>query len=267
VRYRALLVAALVGLLASACRLELDVTVEMAEDGSGSVEVVVGVDRDGIERIGGDLEAVLAVDDLDAAGWTVEGPDEGADGFTRVRFAKPFDTPDEAAVIFEEIAGEDGPFQDFAVSHESSFAHTEWGFTGRIDFSGGLAAFGDEGLAAELDGEPLGQTVEEIEAQLGEPLERAIQVAVGVQLPGDVTSNATEPTADGGVWEVAFGGGPVAMEATGEEERTASVVGAVVAATCAVLLVLYGLVRIVLRFVRRRDKHEDDDVGVGAPTS
>jgi hypothetical protein len=267
VRCRALLVAALVGLLASACRLELDVQVDMAEDGSGSVEVVVGVDGDGIERIGGDLQAVLAIDDLDAAGWTVEGPEEGADGFTRVRFAKLFDTPDEAAVIFEEIAGEDGPFQDFAVSHEPSFARTEWGFTGRIDFSGGLAGFGDEALAAELDGEPLGQTLEEIEAQLGEPLERVIQVAVGVQLPGDVTSNATEPTAGGGVWKVAFGGGPVAMEATGEEERTASVVGAVGAATCAVLFLLYGLVRLVLGFVRRRDHRADDDVGVGAPTS
>ena len=65
-------------MLAAGCRLELDVHVEVAEDGSGSVEVVVGIDRDGIERIGGDLGAVLAIDDLEAAGWTVEGPDEEA---------------------------------------------------------------------------------------------------------------------------------------------------------------------------------------------
>ena len=248
---RRLLLPLLGAVLLAGCRLELDVQVEMAEDGSGWVEVVVGVDRDGIERIGGDLDAVLAIEDLGAAGWTAEGPDEEADGFTRVRFRKPFDDPDEAAVIFDEITAEDGPFQDLAVSHESSFARTEWGFTGRIDSSGGLAAFGDEALAAELDGEPLGQTVEEIEAQLGEPLEQVIQVAVGVQLPGDVVSNATEPAAGGGTWKVAFGDGPVDMEASGEEERTASVVGVGVAATCAALLVLYGLVRLGLRIAKR----------------
>ena len=239
-------------MLTAGCRLELDVHVDVAEDGSGSVEVVVGIDRDGIERIGGDLDAVLAIDDLDDAGWTVEGPEQEPDGFTRLRFRKPFDDPEEASLIFDEIAGEDGPFRDFAVTHESGFARTEWGFTGRIDFRGGLEAFGDEALAAELDGERIGQTVEEIEAQLGEPLERAIQVAVGVRLPGDVTSNATAPADDGGVWQVAFGEGPNAMEATGEDERTASVVGVGVAATCAALLLLYGLVRLILRIARRR---------------
>ena len=75
------------------CRLQLDVNVEVAKDGSGSVEVVVGVDRDGIKRIGGDLGAVLAIDDLEDAGWSIEGPDEESDGFTRVWFRKGFDDP------------------------------------------------------------------------------------------------------------------------------------------------------------------------------
>ena len=78
----------------------------------------MGVDRDGIKRIGGDLGAVLAIDDLKDAGWSIEGPDEESDGFTRVWFRKGFDDPEEAAAIFEEIAGEDGPFQDFAASRE-----------------------------------------------------------------------------------------------------------------------------------------------------
>jgi len=245
--------------LVAGCRLELDVQVEMNEDGSGSVEVVVGIDGDGIDRIGGDLDAVLALDYLEAAGWSVEGPDEEPDGFTRVRFRKPFTNPHEAADIFDEIAGEDGPFQDFAVSHETGFARTEWGFTGRIDFRGGLEAFGDEALAAELDGEPLGQTVEEIEAQLGEPLSRVIQVAVGVRLPGEVSSNATTPADDGGGWQVGFGDGPVDMDATGEEERTASVVGLGVAAICAALLLVYGLVRLIRSVARRRSRPVSDD--------
>jgi hypothetical protein len=243
---------ALLGLLASACRLQLGVNVDVEEDGSGTVEVVVGVDRDGIERIGGDLGAVLAVDDLEDAGWTVEGPTEEDDGFTRVHVRKAFDSPTEAEAIFEEIAGEDGPFQDFGVSRDSSFARTEWGFTGRVDFRGGAEAFGDDALAAELDGEPLGQSVEEIEAQLGEALSRIIQVRVGVQLPGEVTSNATTKAANGAVWQVGFGDGTVDMEASGEEQRTASLVGIGVAAACLALLLLYGLVRLAMRSSHRR---------------
>jgi hypothetical protein len=238
---------ALLGLLLGACRLQLDVNVEVAEDGSGEVEVVVAVDRDGIDRIGGDLDAVLATDDLEDAGWTIEGPDEETDGFTRVRFRKAFDDPDEASAIFEEIAGEEGPFQDFAVSHDSSLARTEWGFRGRVDFSGGLEAFGDDELAAALDGEPLGQSVEEIEAQLGEALSRIIQVRVGVRLPGEVTSNATTKAENGALWQVSFGDGTVDMEANGEETRTATVVGIVVAIVCVVLLLVYGLVRLARR--------------------
>jgi hypothetical protein len=242
------LLALLVGVvLLAGCRLQLDVNVEVAEDGSGTVEVVVAVDRDGIDRIGGDLGAVLVTDDLESAGWRIEGPDEEADGFTRVRFRKAFSNPEEAASAFAEIAGEDGPFHDFAVSHDSSFARTEWGFRGRVDFSGGLEAFGDEDLAAELDGEPIGQSVEEIEDQLGEALSRIIQVRVAVRLPGDVTSNATTKAENGALWQVGFGEGTVDMQADGKETRTATVVGTVVAIVCALLLVVYGLVRLAMR--------------------
>ncbi len=238
--------------LLSSCRLELDVNVAVSEDGSGSVEVVVGVDADGIERIGGDLGAVLEVDDLTEAGWVVDGPDEESDGYTRVRFRRSFANAEEAADIFGEIAGEDGPFQDFAVRRETSLARTEWGFSGRVDFSGGLEAFGDDALAAELDGEPLGQSVEEIEAQLGEALSRIIQVRVSARLPGDVTSNATTKAENGAVWQVGFGDGAVDLEATGEEQRTSTLVGIAVAAVCAVLLLVYGLVRLAMRSTAKR---------------
>ena len=105
-----------------ACRLELDVNVEVAEDGSGVVEVVIGVDPDGIERIGGDLASAIDVAALDEAGWVVDGPDEESDGYTRVRFRRTFADADEADAIFDDIAADDGPFQDFTLGKESSFA-------------------------------------------------------------------------------------------------------------------------------------------------
>ncbi len=230
--------------------------VEVADDGSGAVEVVIGVDRDGIERIGGDLGAALDVPALTEAGWVVDGPDVDADGYTRVRFRRSFADPGEAAAIFEDIASDDGPFQDFAVRRSSSFASTSWEFSGRVDLSGGLQAAAD---GAEVDGEPLGDTAEEIEAQLGESLSRLIQVRVGVRLPGDVTSNATTKAGNGAVWQVGFDDEPVDLEATGKEPRTSRLVGVGVAAALVVLLLLVGLVRLAMRTPTARGRLRDHD--------
>lgn len=235
-------VALLVFFVCSACRLELDVHVEVAEDGSGAVEVVVGLDPEAVERAGGDLGAVVAVDDLKAAGWTVDGPVVEADGFTRVRIRQPFDTPAEAAEIFDQIAGDDGPFQDFAVTRESSLAETRYGFTGRVDFARGLG-----GLAPEVDGEPLGATVEEIEAQLGDSLSRLIQVRIRARLPGDVTSNATTEADNGAVWQVGFGEGVVDLEATGTQRRTTTLVLAGLGGLAVLVVLLVLLVRLAAR--------------------
>jgi hypothetical protein len=236
-----------VGLLSSACRMEIDVNVLVEEDGSGSVEVVLGLDEDAIERIGGDLEAVMEVDDLLASGWQLDGPDLDPDGYTRVRLSHPFGTPDEAAEVFAEIAAEDGPFQGFAVTRDTSLAETRWAFTGRVDFTGGVEAFGDEGLAAELDGEPLGQSVEEIEEQLGDSLSRLIQVRVSVRLPGEVTSNATTRADNGAVWVVGFGEEPVDLRAEGTERRTSVLVLGAVGALALVALVVVLLFRLARR--------------------
>ena len=140
---------------------------------------------------------------------------------------------------------------------DSSFAATEWSFTGRVDFSGGLPGVG---RGTEVDGEPLGTTAEQIEAQLGESLSRLIQVRVGVRLPGDVTSNATTKAGNGAVWQVGFDDGVVDLEATGEEPRTARLVAVGVGTAVTVLLMLFGLVRLAMRSTagRRSDPVRHD---------
>lgn len=239
-------------LLVSGCRLQLDVNVDVHSDGGGVIEVVVGLDQDALDRIGGDLAAVMAVDDLLEAGWTVDEPAAESDGFTRVRIRHAFDDPEDAAAVFAQIAGTDGPFQDFSIRRARSFATTTWELTGRVDFSGGIEAFGDADLAAELDGEPIGHSVEEIEAQLGESLSRLVQVRVRARLPGAVTSNATTKADNGAVWQVGFGEGAVDLRAQGEEWRWSSLALAGVAAVSGLALGVVLLVRVAAR-TRRRD--------------
>src|SRR5687767_8648392 len=140
---RGLLLVALLAIVGGGCRLELDVNVEVASDGSGSVEVVVGLDPDGLDKIGGDLLAVVDVNALEGAGWVVDGPAAEGDGFTRVRIRHPFDTPGDAAEVFEQIAGDEGPFQDFQIARDTSLTETRVEFTGRVDFAAGLDALAD----------------------------------------------------------------------------------------------------------------------------
>ena len=232
----ALLVVA--ALLLGGCMLELDVNVEVARDGSGSVEVAATLDREAVARVGGDLEAVLALDDLRAVGWTIDGPTTDASGGATVRVRKHFDDSGEAAEVFAEIAGEEGPFQGFDVTRDRSFTRTRWGFRGTVDFSRDVDRVGGLAPAPEVDGVPLADDLGALEDQLGDSLSRLLRVRVGVRLPGDVSSNATTKADNGAVWQVAFGDGAIDLEASGSETRTWSyvLIGAGIAAAVALLV-------------------------------
>jgi hypothetical protein len=245
---RGLFLVALLALVGTGCKLELDVNVDVASDGSGIVEVVVGLDADAVDRVGGDAGALVDVGELEEAGWVVDGPSVDADGFTRLRIRQSFATPEEAADVFTEIAGDDGPFQDFAVRRERSFTETRVAFTGNVDFAAGL---GDADLAPEIDGEPLGESVEEIEAQLGDSLSRLIQVRVRARLPGEVTSNATTKADNGAVWKIGFGEGAVDLEAVGAQRRTTVLVFAGIAVVGVIALLGVLLFRLAGRVVAK----------------
>ena len=248
-RWRPLLalLALLVVVLASAgCQIRTEVGVDVEEDGSGIVSVSVGLDDDAMRRVPG-LEQELRLDDLRATGWEITGPTLESDGFTWIRGTKPFDTPEEAGEVLAEVAGENGPFRDFAVTRERAFARTDFGFRGTVDFTGGLEAFGDEALAAALDGEPLGEDVAAIEERIGAAIDEAFTFRVAVRLPGDVTSSNAPTTADNGaVWEPRLSeAGPIELVAASEVTRTTTIVLLVLAAVAAVaaLAVLVGVPR------------------------
>ncbi len=245
---------AVVALALSACNLDVRVQVEVADDGSGSVEVLATVDPAALARIGGDLGAVLSLEELRADGWTVEGPTALADGSSTVRLSQRFDNAQGAATVFEDLTGVGGPFQGFAVTRSQSLFRTRWGFRGTVDL-GGDAAVPD--VAPPVDGEAPAATFEELEQQLGDSLERLIRVRVGVRLPGDVRSNATTKAENGAVWQVGFGGEPLELEATGRSTRTGVVALAVVLA----LAVLVGLIVLLVRLAGRVTTPERDAVG------
>jgi hypothetical protein len=235
--------AALVALLALAgCEVRTEVGIEVAEDGSGVVRVAVGLDADAVERVP-NLADELRTDDLEATGWEIAGPAEEADGFTWVRASKPFATPEAAASVLGELAVRGGPFRDFVVARDRSYARTSYRFEGTIDFEGGLERFGDEALAGALDGEPLGEDVAAIEERIGRAIDEAFTFRVAVRLPGDLTSsNAPTEASNGAVWSPRISeAGPVELRAESEVVRTGTIALtalAVVAGVAAVAVAL-----------------------------
>ncbi len=198
--------------LATACQVRTTVTVDVADDGSGTVEVAVGLDADALGRLpdldgdgtsgSADLAALVRDDDLAAAGWTVAEPEDDADGTTWLRVTHPFGTPEEADQILAGLTGPAGALRDLHLSRAEPFGRTQLGFAGTADLSGGIEAFGDEGLAAALDGEPLGEDAAAIEARLGQPLAEMLTFEVTSRLAGDETT-----------WSPRLGDAPVDMRA------------------------------------------------------
>jgi hypothetical protein len=233
-------------LLASACEVRTAVTVDVEEDGSGAVEVAAGLDAEALSRVpdldddgtsdSADLAALVRTDDLVAAGWSVDGPDTDDDGLTWVRVTKRFGTPEEADAVLTEVTGPDGPLRDLHVTRSESFERTELAFSGTADLRGGLEAFGDAGLAAALDGEPLGEDAAAIEARIGRPLADAVPVEITAHLPGDDMT-----------WTPRLGEGPLAMESDSTVYHWPGLALVGVAGLC-----LLALAVVLLDRVRRR---------------
>lgn len=210
--YRRAFLAVLAVFVAAGCQVRTDVTVSMEDDGSGTVEVAVGLDEEAVAKVPdldgsgvsntADLVKLVRVEDLTAAGWTIGEPSEpDSDGFVWVNTTKPFATPDEATQILEDLTGPGGGLRSLELERKASYGSTEYGFSGVADLSGGLEAFGDEGLASALDGEPLGQDAAAIEQRLGQPLAEMVKLSVRVELPGGTAE----------AWAPELGGEPVDM--------------------------------------------------------
>src|SRR5215211_1993508 len=165
---RLLLLLAAVLVLPTGCRVDATTTVEVAEDGSGTVTVEVVLDQEAADRVP-DLAEQLRVRDLQRTGWTITGPEQTADGVTIIA-AKDFGDPEQLATVLAEVGGDRGPVVDPALDRGRGFGTTSYDFDGTLDLSRGIATFSDRQLTRLLDGFPIGQDDAELEEDLGAPL-------------------------------------------------------------------------------------------------
>jgi hypothetical protein len=173
-----------VAVLGSGCHAQVDLLVDVGAGGDGIIRVGVGLDADAAEALP-DLDRQVWVEDLRAAGWEVAGPGVEADGRTWLRARRSFATVEEATALLDQVSGPDGPFGDLEVQRRTGRFRDRARVAGDVDLTGGLGAFADEALRAELGAAaPLDDAA--VEARLGRPAAEALTFRVSAVLPGDV---------------------------------------------------------------------------------
>jgi len=176
-------VIALVVLGLTGCQVKLHVDTKVNGDGSGTVQVALGLDAEALAKVG-DLNSQLRVDDLRAAGWDIEGPDARDDGFTWVSATKGFADAAGATAVMDEVNGADGAFRQWTVTRSSSPLSTSYTVNGTIDLTKGMQTFGDDQLSQLLGGDPFAAGVAKLEQEQGRPLSDMVDVQVTVDTPG-----------------------------------------------------------------------------------
>ena len=169
------------------CRVQGQVDVDVARNGSGTVAVAVGLDADAVGRVG-DLATALKTADLTAAGWKVAKPHR-VGATTWVRATKPFRSPDDLGRVLGEI----GLFHAWSLTVSNGFGSTAWKIGGKIVSDGTVDQFSDSALKTALDGLPVGLSPDQETADL--KASGPIPLAVRLHLPAHV-KGATSYTLD-----------------------------------------------------------------------
>lgn len=241
----------------SACKTDVDVAVDVEEDGSGQVAVTVTFDREAADALL-DLEGDegLRLDDLFQAGWEIVPPEASEDGSVTTTAIKRFGTTEQFTEVMDEISGETGLFRDFLLTRQKDFATVDYSVTGTISPQG-LEAFADPAIEATL-GRTLLDVASEVEAT-GEDVE----VSLSVRMPGTVADEQSNGQSDLGAdddtvrsWSARLDGEPVdvTLEAATNEVEPLVWRGVAVVAAILTVLVASGHLLRLLRPERRRGK-------------
>lgn len=186
-----------------ACDVDALVTVDVEEDGSGTVLVELLLDAEAAGRLGD--PAAVRVDDLRAAGWRVEDPAERDGGGIRLAVTKEFASPDQLADALGELGGTDGLVSGVRLGIDDGFATTRYDFVATLTTTGSLEQFSDPELTAALGGLPLGRTPEELAAESADA--EPVELEVRVVLPGGLPETDGTITEGAAAWRVALTSG------------------------------------------------------------
>lgn len=190
-------------ILLGACRVDTDISLKVDPNGSGTVSVTVTADA-AVVAAAPSLKTDVRADDLVAAGWQTDGPDETDDGGLTVTFSHRFSTPAEATVLLGQVNGARGPLKNLVLERTGKDSNSTFTLSGTLEVNGGLEAFADDAAIKLLDGAPYADQVRNSGLDLG----KIVAIRFAADMPGKVLT--TTGTVDGGTltWRVPTDGTP-----------------------------------------------------------
>jgi len=184
---RLLVLVALCALVLAGCKVETTVSIDVREDGSGTVEVKVDLDAEAVSEAqagGGELEDRVRLDDLEAAGWQSNGWRIHQDFSATLRISKGFADPEDLAGVIAELNGDDGPLRDVSLSVDEGVLFTKYDLDGAVDLAAlrtGVTT--DAELVAALTSQAV--DVSALDQRLLDQIRESLELEVDVSLPGE----------------------------------------------------------------------------------
>jgi hypothetical protein len=219
-------------LLATGCRLDVDIAVSMAADGSGTLSVRAVADAELVDAAPAAIERLL-VDDLVEDGWTVDGPTINDDGGATVVLTHRFDDDTDLTALMQAIGP---PIINPSVTRELTaddvgrIVAADTTVTATLGLPDGFGAFADPELVSVLGGQPFAADLD------GRSPGDVMSVDLTIALP-DTSSDGDEKIE---TFTAPLDGSTIDISMTAQQrtERPRSVAD-VVATVLAVVLVLW----------------------------
>ncbi|MBA3286454.1 MAG: hypothetical protein H0U21_00315 [Acidimicrobiia bacterium] len=199
---------ALVGLVAlvlvalTGCRLDVEVDLAIAPDGTGELTITATADADIVRQAPG-LAQDLRFEDAEAAGWIVEGPAATEDGGLMVTIGHPVTSAVDATSLLDSLGP---PFNDMMLERRTVEDETRVSLAGELTLSG-FEAFADSDLLAAAGGAPFADQFD----TAGVTPEESIDITFRAALPGAVEQTSGRRAAGGLVWDVPLDGTSVEL--------------------------------------------------------
>jgi hypothetical protein len=243
----------------SGCRVDLATSVSVAENGSGTISVVITADADAV-RNAPELATSLNVDDLRAAGWTVDVQSPAVNGGLTVVVARAFATVDEASLFLSQLSGDNGPLRNITLTRTGGVNDASYQFSGVGGLPTGLAGFADADVLTKLGGAPFAAAL----AERGGVIDDVLGISLALTLPGkpgeigETTATLTPRQADDAsttfTWNLALDASDSTLTAFTRDRDISAMVAWYVARgllVCMILLVAAAMAYIATVVYRR----------------
>lgn len=257
-RLTAGLIALTMAFALSSCRVDLATTVNVADNGSGTITVLATADADAV-RVAPELVDSLQLDDIKAAGWDVLVQNPAADGGIAVTLSRPFSNTDEATMFLSQLSGNNGPLRELSLTRTGGLNDARYVFSGKGGLPEGLAGFADADALEILGEAPFSDALTSQGLLLRDVLGISLRITMpgkAIEASGDIAPRADDDVSTSFSWSIPVDGPDLPIEAATRDRNLSALLASLAARGLMALLILLAaaLVIYIATVAQRRNR-------------